>query len=213
MNLREHDQRDDMKVWLSQDEASALLDAADGTEERITLGARCGLRSHEVLDVAPEDVVDTEAGTMLRVQPRERRRVPRDARSARSRDDDPDGRRRARRVVEVIEDYRRVNRPDASDDQGRRPLIATNRGRMSISAMRDTVYRLTRPCEYGDCPHDRDPDACEAMKTGRVELPVESRASRRPRGGHYADARTRHPGRGGVGASQRHAGSDRGLLR
>jgi hypothetical protein len=28
------------------------------------------------------------------------------------------------RVVDVIEDYRRVNRPDVSDDQGRRPLIA-----------------------------------------------------------------------------------------
>jgi len=31
------------------------------------LGARCGLRSHEVLNVAPEDIVDTDAGTMLRV--------------------------------------------------------------------------------------------------------------------------------------------------
>jgi integrase len=69
MNLREHDQRDDMKVWLSQDEVTALLDAADGTQEHIALalGARCGLRSHEVLDVAPEHVVDTDAGTMLRV--------------------------------------------------------------------------------------------------------------------------------------------------
>jgi len=69
MNLREHEQRDDMKVWLSQDEVSALLDAADGTQQRIALalGARCGLRSHEVLDVAPEHVVDTDAGTMLRV--------------------------------------------------------------------------------------------------------------------------------------------------
>jgi len=69
MNLREHEQRDDMKVWLSQDEVSALLDAADGTQQRIALalGARCGLRSHEVLDVAPDHVVDTDAGTMLRV--------------------------------------------------------------------------------------------------------------------------------------------------
>jgi integrase len=69
MNLREHEQRDDMKVWLSQDEVTALLDAADGTQQRIALalGARCGLRSHEVLDVAPDHVVDTDAGTMLRV--------------------------------------------------------------------------------------------------------------------------------------------------
>ena len=69
MNLREHDQRDDMKVWLSQGEVEALLDATDDTTERIALalGARCGLRSHEVLDAAPEHVVDTDAGTMLRV--------------------------------------------------------------------------------------------------------------------------------------------------
>jgi integrase len=54
---------------LSQDEVTALLDAADGTQQRIALalGARCGLRSHEVLDVAPDHVVDTDAGTMLRV--------------------------------------------------------------------------------------------------------------------------------------------------
>jgi len=69
MNLKQHEKRDDMKVWLSQDEVTALLEAADGTQQRIAfaLGARCGLRSHEVLDVAPEDIVDTDAGTMLRV--------------------------------------------------------------------------------------------------------------------------------------------------
>lgn len=69
MNLREHENRDDMKVWLSQSEVEALLDAAGDTTERIALalGARCGLRSHEVLDVAPDHVVETDAGTMLRV--------------------------------------------------------------------------------------------------------------------------------------------------
>ena len=69
MNLKEHKNREDMKVWLSQDEVETLLEAADGTEERIAyaLGARCGLRSHEILDVAPKDIVDTDAGTMLRV--------------------------------------------------------------------------------------------------------------------------------------------------
>lgn len=69
MNLREHESRNDMKVWLSQREVELLVDAAASTSERIAfeLGARCGLRSHEVLDVAPEHVVDTDAGTMLRV--------------------------------------------------------------------------------------------------------------------------------------------------
>jgi len=69
MNLKAHAQRDDMKVWLSQAEVQHLLDAAEDTQQRIafSLGARCGLRSHEVLDVAPEHVVDTDAGTVLRV--------------------------------------------------------------------------------------------------------------------------------------------------
>jgi integrase len=54
---------------LSQSEVDDLLDAAADTEQRLAfaLGARCGLRSHETLDVTPEDVVDTDAGTMLRV--------------------------------------------------------------------------------------------------------------------------------------------------
>ncbi len=69
MNLREHDERSDMKVWLSKNETEWFLDAAENTEQRIAfgLGARCGLRSGEWLDVTPRDVVDTDAGTMLRV--------------------------------------------------------------------------------------------------------------------------------------------------
>ncbi|WP_435551974.1 tyrosine-type recombinase/integrase [Natrinema sp. CGMCC1.2065] len=69
MNLQQHKSREDMKVWLSQNEVEQFLEAAPNTEQRIAfaLGARCGLRSHEVLDVSPDDVVDTDAGTMLRV--------------------------------------------------------------------------------------------------------------------------------------------------
>lgn len=69
MNLRQHKQRDDMKVWLSQDEIELLLSQPDDREREIALalGARCGLRSHEVLDVAPAHVHETDSGTMLRV--------------------------------------------------------------------------------------------------------------------------------------------------
>jgi integrase len=69
MNLREHDTSDGMKVWLSDDDVDALIDAASDTEQEIafSLAARCGLRSHEVLDVTPSHVVDTDAGTMLTV--------------------------------------------------------------------------------------------------------------------------------------------------
>ncbi|AXR77700.1 site-specific integrase [Natrarchaeobaculum sulfurireducens] len=69
MNLQQHANRDDMKVWLSQSEVAQLLEVAQDTQQRLafSLGARCGLRSHEVLDVSPEDVVNTDAGTVLRV--------------------------------------------------------------------------------------------------------------------------------------------------
>lgn len=58
-----------MKVWLSDDDVTQLVEAAAETERQIAilLGARCGLRSHEVLSVAPEHVVDTDSGTMLTV--------------------------------------------------------------------------------------------------------------------------------------------------
>lgn len=70
MNLRDHDDDEaGKKVWLSQSEVEQLLDVADDTERRVAfaLGARSGLRSKEILDVAPQDIVDTEAGAMLRV--------------------------------------------------------------------------------------------------------------------------------------------------
>ena len=62
MNLRQHEGSDSMKVWLSESDTETLLDAAQTTEQRIAfaLGARCGLRSHEILQVSPDDVIDTQ---------------------------------------------------------------------------------------------------------------------------------------------------------
>lgn len=46
-----------------------MLDAANDTDRYLAfaLGVRCGLRSQETLDIAPEHVVETDAGHMLRV--------------------------------------------------------------------------------------------------------------------------------------------------
>lgn len=57
------------KVWLSSDEADQLVNRFEDTTKKIAidLGLRCGLRSAEILDVTPEHVADTDAGTMLRV--------------------------------------------------------------------------------------------------------------------------------------------------
>ena len=69
MNLRPHEEEDGKKVWLSEDDVQKLEATAADTEQQIAfgLGARGGLRSAEILDVAPQDVVDTDAGWMLRV--------------------------------------------------------------------------------------------------------------------------------------------------
>lgn len=64
------DDRDDgRRVWLADSEVGQLLERVADRQQRIALalGARCGLRSHEVLDVAPVHIVDSEVGTMLRV--------------------------------------------------------------------------------------------------------------------------------------------------
>jgi integrase len=64
------DEKDGRRVWLSDQEVDRLLEHADEQRRRIAfeLGARCGLRSHEVLDVAPAHVVDDDqVGAMLRV--------------------------------------------------------------------------------------------------------------------------------------------------
>lgn len=71
MFTKAHDSRDDVKVWLSEDETERLLEAADDTEKQVALalGVRCGLRSAEVLDVAPADIRETDVvGSMLKVR-------------------------------------------------------------------------------------------------------------------------------------------------
>jgi len=69
MNLEQHRKRDDMKVWLSKDEIEALLEATSDVTREIALAlmVRSGLRSHEVLDVKPQHVHDTQSGIILRV--------------------------------------------------------------------------------------------------------------------------------------------------
>lgn len=69
MQLRDHPEHDGKRVWLLEDETEQLLKNVGDIEREIALAlaARCGLRTQEVVDVMPEDVVDGHAGTMLRV--------------------------------------------------------------------------------------------------------------------------------------------------
>lgn len=82
--------------------------------------------------------------------------------------------------VEVLADYIAHNRDAVEDAHGRRPLITSKHGRLSETPIRDTVYRWTRPCVVGEgCPHDRDPETCEAMTSKTAN---ECPSSRSPHG-------------------------------
>lgn len=68
MQIRDHDQKG-KAVWLQPDEIDLLLDGSRNTEQWIAfaLGARCGLRTKEIIEVTANDVVEGPSGTMLRV--------------------------------------------------------------------------------------------------------------------------------------------------
>jgi site-specific recombinase XerD len=66
-------------------------------------------------------------------------------------------------VYQVVEDYVHEVRPDRTDDFGREPLFTTRYGRPSGDTIYKRNHRVTQPCELGfGCPHDRNPDECEA---------------------------------------------------
>ncbi|SEW24817.1 tyrosine-type recombinase/integrase [Natrinema salifodinae] len=65
--------------------------------------------------------------------------------------------------MEVLDDYIKHNRKDVTDEYGREPLITTTNGRIGKVTVRRTTYRYTRPCVVtGGCPHNKDPENCEA---------------------------------------------------
>lgn len=67
----------------------------------------------------------------------------------------------------VLDDWLANKRPDVEDEHGREPLVATEQGRAAKQTLRNLSYKLSRPCFYqGDCPHDRDPDDCDATVRG-----------------------------------------------
>ncbi|ELZ81762.1 phage integrase/site-specific recombinase [Haloferax elongans ATCC BAA-1513] len=72
------------------------------------------------------------------------------------------------RTVNILRDYIKEHRHDVTDDYDRKPLFTTEYGRITKNTFQAYVYRLTRPCMYGqECPHDRNPDDCEAVQ-GRM---------------------------------------------
>ncbi|WP_246308069.1 tyrosine-type recombinase/integrase [Halorarum salinum] len=87
-------------------------------------------------------------------------------------------------VADVLRDYINGPRHTVQDEHGRAPLITTQRGRPSVSTIQSWVYRVTRPCVIGEpCPHDRDPDTCEAMRSDLASKCPSSRSPHQVRTG------------------------------
>lgn len=83
-------------------------------------------------------------------------------------------------AADVIEDYIEGKRPDAHDDYGRKPLLASTKGRLSKTAIRKASYRWTRPCKIGKgCPHGKEGpefDRCKARKSNKAPKCQSSRS-------------------------------------
>ena len=69
MQLKDYSGRDGKRVWLTTDEVDLLLQATDGTRQKIAvgLGVRSGLRRAETVMVTPPDIVETPGGLRVRV--------------------------------------------------------------------------------------------------------------------------------------------------
>jgi len=86
-------------------------------------------------------------------------------------------------VCDAIDAYLKYGRQDTTDKHGRAPLLSSRYGRPAKSSLRDSIYRVTRPCQYtGDCPHNREIESCKAMernKTSKCPSSVSPHAIRR----------------------------------
>ena len=68
---------------------------------------------------------------------------------------------------QVVDDYVQTNRHDVTDEYSREPLITTSNGRPDPTTIYYWVNKATQPCNYGDCPHDEEPETCDALQPNR----------------------------------------------
>lgn len=61
---------------------------------------------------------------------------------------------------EVLHEFVERERYDVHDDNGRRPLFASRRGRPTKSTITNWIYVATLPCVMRDCPHGRQRHTC-----------------------------------------------------
>ncbi|SEW10554.1 Phage integrase family protein [Halobacterium jilantaiense] len=87
-------------------------------------------------------------------------------------------------VTEAVQAYlRNPNRWDKRDEYGREPLVTSRQGRLSTNTTRRVCYEMTLPCTYGDCPHGKDPRACDWTNPNKASKCPSSRSPHRIRTG------------------------------
>lgn len=96
-------------------------------------------------------------------------------------------------LPEIIQDYIENTRPESVDEEGRQPLLTKGDGRISLSMIQKIAYMWTRPCAIGlGCPHDRDPEECEAAQRNNSAYKCpSSRAPHHIRTGYITDQKNR----------------------
>lgn len=85
------------------------------------------------------------------------------------------------RVCDALDAYLTSDdRWNQRDQNGREPLLTSRRGRPSAQTITQWMYQITVPCRYRECPHDRDPEECEALVNRNAESNCPSSRSSHP---------------------------------
>lgn len=148
---------------LTRQEATAILehlrkyDYASTRHVVLLLLWKCGMRLSGLRALDVEDFDEGRPAVEIRHRPETGTPLKRKGHSERDVLITPE-------TAEVVRDYIDRKRPDVEDDHGRRPIIATNHGRASRTAITKHVYVATKPCfsNGGMCPFDRESQTCEA---------------------------------------------------
>ncbi|WP_157224613.1 tyrosine-type recombinase/integrase [Natronococcus occultus] len=82
-----------------------------------------------------------------------------------------------RETCQILRDYIDQTRPEVTDDYDREPLLASKYGRYHRNTLRNHVYAVTRPCLVRNCPHEEDPETCEAAQTNNDACKCDSSES------------------------------------
>ncbi|WP_336001471.1 tyrosine-type recombinase/integrase [Halorientalis halophila] len=94
-------------------------------------------------------------------------------------------------VYAVVDHYLEERRPDKTDDYGRQPLLVSQRGRPSPGTIRDWMYLATLPCNYGPCPHEKEPETCDYTRYSHASKCPSSRSPHKVRTGAITWMRNR----------------------